>query len=885
MTELHMPHLKQPLTVDISKWGFTRELSQPIVRRPGWFRQTAASGEVSLSGGVSIKRNFPDSGNLDTAYNDLEQFFEQTGIPLDGQYRIITEKDANGIPESYRIDISHNTCRILAGDPEGIRRGIYYLEDLLLSSDGPFLKREIIRRSPWLRTRISRCFFGPIKRPPLNRDELLDEVDYYPEEYLNRLAYEAVNGLWLTVEFKDLCKTSILELDKNAEKRLDKLRRTVEKCLRYGIKIYILGIEPCSIPPDGQVLSSYPELKGALDWNGNHCFCPFSEIARKHLYESVNWIFSRVPGLGGMINISLGERATTCLSVHSRTSCPVCSRKFPGEIIAAALTPMERGIHDAAPKAELISWLYVPDNGTGNREDREILDIAGQLPENVILQYNFESSGGKVQQGKYRHAGDYWLSYTGPSPIFLETARSARKNRNAVSAKIQAGCSHEVATVPFIPAPVLLYGKYGKMKEAEVSHVMQCWYFGNYPGIMNKTAGELAFENFDRPENDFILHLARLDWGCHAEKVTGAWNLLADAYANYPLDNMFQYYGPMHDGIVWPLYLVPENKPLAPTWKLEYGISGDRYGECLGKFSLDDVLSLTEKMSRGWNRGTRIFCSLRPMFTDNPERMKDIGLVEALNIQFESGYNIIKFYALRNILLDNSNTQSQWYSALDEMKSITKSEIQRSGRMIELCKQDSRLGFHPEAEGYKYSPEKLITRLESLRKLLQIDFPATVARLRTGKTPLPPKKRKSYLCNSGKIENVGSFSWKADYNGQKLKIKVYNSNNGKPDFSVRILLEEKPFHPPEDLTLESGGYVEIQVCPKTEKVGFNIIRIDKDKHQEQQYTGWQKFSPLKYRLRLGDYNPAAMGELVLGGTGKNQHVRPANETMVMEAVN
>ena len=35
--------------------------------------------------------------------------------------------------------------------------------------------------APWLKDRISRCSFGPIKREPYNRDELMDDVDYYPD--------------------------------------------------------------------------------------------------------------------------------------------------------------------------------------------------------------------------------------------------------------------------------------------------------------------------------------------------------------------------------------------------------------------------------------------------------------------------------------------------------------------------------------------------------------------------------------------------------------------------------------------------------------------------------------------------------------------------------
>ena len=405
--------------------------------------------------GVKIQNDFPDENKLlETAYRDLDIFFDTAKINRNGKYKIITEKiDTEGF-ESYRLDIKPDCCRIQAGDSEGIRRGIYYLEDLLLSADGAFLPLGAVKRKPWLKSRISRCFFGPIKRPPLNRDELLDDVDYYPEEYLNRLAHEGINGLWLTIVFSDLCRTSISKLPPDAEKRLAKLRRTVEKCLRYGIKTYIFCIEPRAMDEDDPILLNKPELKGPKAWNDKFCFCPFSDTAQKYLYESVNWIFEQVPGLGGIINISYGERPTTCASIKFGKDCPVCSQKTPGEILAASLRPMEKGMHDAAPDAELISWLYVPENYTGGGDKiAELSDIAEKIPENVIMQYNFESGGSKEQLGKERHAGDYWLSYVGPSEKYKRISGKALKSDREISAKIQVSCSHEVATAPVIPVP------------------------------------------------------------------------------------------------------------------------------------------------------------------------------------------------------------------------------------------------------------------------------------------------------------------------------------------------------------------------------------------------------------------------------------------------
>ena len=51
----------------------------------------------------------------------------------------------------------------------------------------------------------------------------MDDVDYYPDAYLNRLAHEGVNGLWLSVEWKDISKTSFREPSPDMERRLAKL--------------------------------------------------------------------------------------------------------------------------------------------------------------------------------------------------------------------------------------------------------------------------------------------------------------------------------------------------------------------------------------------------------------------------------------------------------------------------------------------------------------------------------------------------------------------------------------------------------------------------------------------------------------------------------------
>ena len=155
---------------------------------------------------------------------------------------------------------------------------------------------------------------------------------------------------------------------------------------------------------------------------------------------------------------------------------------------------MEKGMHDAAPDAELISWLYMPQPQRFVTGDTYTLadwvyDLPAHTPKGVILQFNFESGVSRTEFGKLLVGGDYWISNPGPSTRFSRIAKVARENGTKVSAKIQTGNSHEVATVPFVPVPSLLYRKFSAMRSLGVSHTMLCWYFGNYPGLMNKAAG------------------------------------------------------------------------------------------------------------------------------------------------------------------------------------------------------------------------------------------------------------------------------------------------------------------------------------------------------------------------------------------------------------
>ena len=624
--------------------------------------------------------------------------------------------------ESYRIDIgADGKVTITTEDDEGLRRAVYYYQDRVRAGDlAPCV------RKPWVRNRIARCFFGPIKRPPLNHDELMDDVDYYPEPYLDRLAHEGINGLWLTVEWRDLAETSFTKRSPDAMRRLAKLRRTVDRCLKYGIKTWIFCIEPRRCGKDDPLLKEHPELFGCTV-AGESLMCPMQHAAQRYIEESVKDIFNQVPRLGGIMMISYGERETTCLSRFDpltgrfNGNCPRCAGLEPWQIHWETASAIMRGIRAAGSDAEYISWFYQPqvrpERGVWNAE------VARHLPDGVTLAYNFESGAVKEQLGRLRNGGDYWLSYVGPAEGFRKVAEAGRQVGAPIGAKIQVGNSHEVATVPFVPVPGLLYRKYKAMREMGVSTVLQCWYFGNCPGIMNKAAGELSFDSFDDDEATFLKRLAAPDWGKDAALVASIWQQLSDAYANYPLSNDMQYYGPFHAGPAWPLLPDVSLAPLARTWKPHDPPSGDAIGECLENHTIEEASILAQYMAKGARvrtpDGADALDVLASRWNGDFERMRDIGVMRALALQFQSGSDIFDFYRERARALHESRVlgnATAARAAVRRMGEAVAREESVTRALLPLAKADSRLGFHSEAEAHQYHPAKLEWRLGELAK-------------------------------------------------------------------------------------------------------------------------------------------------------------------------
>ena len=765
---------------------FADLLSRPVhTSPPRHFERTEAQqGEISACGAYIAECHPEWRELLRTAIDDYEAFLKSTNIYGDKFPVRILFSEGYG-EQSYKILIDEYQCTIYSTSAEGARRAVYYLEEEMVKREGPFLPYGDIVRISRINRRITRGYFSPTNRAPKWGDELLDEIDYYPENYLSRLAHNGTNGLWIYTSFAQLISSPYFpSKDEYCEKRMEKLRSIVDKCEKYGIKVYLFAIEPLGLLKEEQ--TQHEDMLGALTKGERRPLCPRIDKVREHVIYCLEHIFKAIPKLGGYITIPAGERPTTCASVGTYSTCPRCAGYSKGENLAYSIDLIKEGLRKAGTGAELISWTY------GHRywEDKDIRDYIEHAPDDVVLMQNFEDRGVDIQLGKKRIAWDYWLSYPGPSDMFAMSARTATANNKQIYAKMQVCSSHEIATVPYIPVPGILYEKYKSAHDLGVTGVMECWYFGNYPSMMNRASTELSYIDDTVDKNAFLYELAaRLYGRSEAESIVLAWQAFEEGYRSYPTNIMMSYYGPMHDGIVWDLFPTPVNKALPRSWLLLDSPNGDRIGECLFKgHTLDEAILLSERMKEAFVRG----CDLLPLDSNDEHSL----CASAIKLLFTSGNNILRFYKLREQL--GVEVSDPW-AILTEMEAIVSEEIKGSQKMIEICDIDPRIGYHSEAEGFKFFKEKLEARIENLNALYTKDFKEIRARLLEGKPPLgyyyaegmeyyPLGSKKDELLWE-KLDNERAFAAYIDGDEIKLPIKCPEHDT----FSV--CFEFSLFHP------------------------------------------------------------------------------------------
>ncbi|MGC9066705.1 MAG: hypothetical protein ACP5JO_08850 [Candidatus Ratteibacteria bacterium] len=326
--------------------------------------------------------------------------------------------------------------------------------------------------------------------------EIEDAVKNHPDWYLEEIAKEGFNAVGLHCVLSDIVSSDVFPVfgGKEAE-QIPALNRMVEKAGKYGLKVFLYFCEPRGFHEEDLFWKNHSDVKGqSIVFKGVPSFsgkyyalCSSTEKVKEYLYQSSYNLFKKVPGLGSVFMITASEFHTHCYSHYPKWrlkftdplmeewasntfECKRCEKMEPYEVVSEIITLVNKGIKDASSEAKVIAWnwswyIIEPD------PQKELIS---RLPEDVILQADFERGGHKNILNKRLEIDEYSLSYTGPSPRFKKLFTIAKKRGMKVAAKLQIGSTHELVTVPYIPVPYKIAEKLYRMKKMGVDGYLGC---------------------------------------------------------------------------------------------------------------------------------------------------------------------------------------------------------------------------------------------------------------------------------------------------------------------------------------------------------------------------------------------------------------------------
>jgi hypothetical protein len=662
-----------------------------------------ADGEADLSAGFRLEAEEDLAAGLGPGLEDFETFL-RVSMQLSGSgdgYLIRLEQGKpqgcpSGAGEAFHLDITDKECRLVCSDVEGARRALVFLEDEMILRRAPHLPLGKVSRHAVIKDRISRGPAVPYRW--LTGWELEDDREYYPDEYLNRLAHCGINGIWVAGLLRRMLASKVLPELGPPEHRLDVLARLVERAKRYGIKVWLFCMEPRTVEPDHPVLKAHPEVYGAIEEkvHASVSLCTSTPIVQEYIRESMCELFSAVPELGGVINLFCGERTMTCwMSPERAATCPRCSKRSQAEVLAEDLNCFMEGIREAGSRADLVAWQCGP---SGSFEK-----ISEKLHPDVVWMGLFEHGARKMVDGKKVQANEYSLSCVGPSESYAQTAEEMEKHGRRAWAKLQLGVTYELATQPYIPIPGTVYDKFEAMQKAGVSGSMVSWIIGGFPGPMLKAAGEASLSPLPKRE-DFLQRLASLyATPSAASSLVGAWEKFGQSFGRYLCAPPVFYYGPIPRCPGYKLHLEKEKQPARNhNWGLTHFRDVQPFPDSTslwtGPYTPEEVMVSFREMARIWQGGLDILAEL----PDTDDLREQLAVAAAIRLQFLSAANVYEFYLLREGLKEEKDAAAQ-ADIVKRLMEVTADDTALAQEMLELLPVHPGIGFHSEMVAYSYS--------------------------------------------------------------------------------------------------------------------------------------------------------------------------------------
>ncbi len=535
-------------------------------------------------------------------------------------------------------------------------------------------------------------------------DPLLDEeLTSYPEELFRRLSEAGVNGVWLhSVLRMMVLPEGGFPGDAKALERIEGLKRLVARAEKYGVKIYLYLNEPRAMHKEYFDGNAEREALSGPEFQGLRSFCTSKPEVLQWMSNSMESLFSKVEGLGGVFTITASENYTSCASRgHAHKHCPLCKDRPYADLIVDVNTAIEQGVHRGNPDAKVIVW----DWGWPEGECEEIIS---RLPKSCWFMAVSEWGKPIERGGVKSQLGEYSISAVGPGPRALRNWELARKAGLKTVAKVQVNASWEMAAVPSVPVLDLVAQHAENLSSQDVNGVMLSWSLGGYPSENLK-----LFQSFRRGDtaDAAVERLALSEYGEKAAaKVRDAWRVCSEGFENFPFQMRMLYSGPQHWGPSNPMYTRPTGYPAT----FVVGIPYDDVNYWKTIYPMEVWFDLMDKSADGFGEGVML---LREAMQDVDCKYKrvlqtELGRMQAVYNHLKSGAEQGRFFDARNRYLKATTDAER-----EECKATMRKALEVNKKLIidhlGVVVRDSSIGNESSSQ-YFYVPADLVEAYASV---------------------------------------------------------------------------------------------------------------------------------------------------------------------------
>lgn len=539
-------------------------------------------------------------------------------------------------------------------------------------------------------------------------DPLSDTLqDLYPDGLLEKLAQSGVNGIWMHVVLNQIAPggAAFPEFGSGHALRIQNLNRIVARAKRYGIDIYLYINEPRAM--DAGFFINREQVRGTKEGN-YYAMCTSSKEVQQWMRDALAYVFSGVPGLGGVLTITASENFTNCASHGNQKGCERCSRRSYAEIIAGVNRTIEEGVHKGNPDAKVIVW----DWGWHNHGLAP--DVIAALPDDVYLMSVSEWAKPVERGGVSSEVGEYSMSAVGPGPRALQHWKWAKERGLKTIAKVQVNNTWELSSVPWLPVPDLVARHMSALSDAKTDGLMLSWSLGGYPSPNLEIAGRIS--NHPELSREEVLNdLAGERYGKPAVKAARkAWTAFSNAFEQYPYSGGTLYTAPQQYGPANLLYEQPTGYKATMV-----GFPYDDLKSWKGIYPENIFMQQFKKVADGWLEGLKYFKQV-VVLSDSLHRANatsDEDIAQAAYLHFASVANQVAYVVDRDKLLANNLSLSDKTRLREELRRILKQEIQLASELFEICSRDSRIGYEASNQ-YYYVQQDLVEKVINCNYLL-----------------------------------------------------------------------------------------------------------------------------------------------------------------------